>query len=56
VHKAHSCSNFIFPKKFQTIIQHYLKHDVIISLGSFNFDILEDNNNVKEKKLLNFAN
>jgi hypothetical protein len=33
-----------------------LKHDVIIVLGSFNFDILEDNNNAKEKKLLNFAN
>jgi len=44
------------PKKFQTIIQHYLKHYVIIILGGFNFDILDDHNNAKENKLLNFAN
>ncbi len=46
----------LYSQKNQTIIQHYLKHDVIIILGGFNFDILEDNNNAKEIFLLNFAN
>jgi hypothetical protein len=44
-------SKFYIPKKFQIIIQHYLKHDVIIILGGFNFDILKEKNNAKEKKL-----
>jgi len=44
------------PKKTKTIIQYDLKHDIIIILGGFNFDIIEDNNNAKENKLLKFSN
>jgi hypothetical protein len=46
---------FMFLNNLQTIIQHSLKHCLIIILGDFNVDILEGNNHTKYKQeLLNF--
>jgi hypothetical protein len=39
---------FTFLNNFQTIIQHFPKHFLIIIMGDFNVDILKDNNQAKK--------
>jgi hypothetical protein len=49
------CLVSTFLNNLQTIIQHSLKHCLIIILGDFNVDILERNNHTKyRQELLNF--
>ncbi len=55
MHKTHLCLVSMFLNNLQTIIQHFLKHCLIIILGDFNVDILESNDHKKYKQeLLNF--
>ncbi len=49
VYKTHACSISTFPNNFQIIIQQILKHCLIIIMGDFNVDIIEDNNQPKNK-------
>jgi len=43
MYRAHSCSIFTFLNNLQTIIQHSLKHCLIITMGDFDVDILKKN-------------
>jgi len=50
--KTHSCSVSTFKNNRQTIIQHSFGHCSIIIMGYFNVDILQDNNQAKNKQEL----